>query len=62
MKYTTKLFKGNTIFQVWKDESIPGAEKEFPLVSFGVKKAKVIAESIPQIQAFIKSELQKAVE
>jgi len=62
MKYTTKEFKGNNIFQIWKDDATPGAEKEFPIVSFGVKKAEAIALSIAQIQAFVTQELTKKAE
>jgi len=53
MKYTTKEFKGQPIFQAWADDAEPGADKQFPIVSFGIKKAKAIVESVEQIKAFI---------
>jgi len=59
MKFTTKEFKGNTIFQIWKEEAIPGSIKDFPVVSFGIKKAKAISESIKAIQKFIQMEEAK---
>ena len=53
MKYTTHEFKGHDILQIWKDDAVPGAEKQFPVVAFGVPKAKAILASVEAIKTFV---------
>ena len=62
MKYTTKEFKGQQIFQVWGDEQDTSDAKAFPKVSFGLKKAKAIVESIEAIKKFVTLEEAKKTE
>ena len=59
MKYTTKVWKGQNIFQVWDDSATPGAKGHKTAISFGLKKAKAIIASVPQIQAFVIQEMAK---
>ena len=42
-------YKGSPILQIWSEES-----SQFPVISFGIKKAKAISNCIQDIEKFIK--------
>lgn len=46
-------FKGNNIIAIWDVDKDGKKTGTYPLVSFGVKKAKMISEHIDEIEKFI---------
>lgn len=49
-------FKGADIFAVWDTDN----ETQYPVISFGLKKAKVIAEHYEELLEFIQTQEAKA--
>jgi hypothetical protein len=45
-------FKGSDIFAIWDKEK----ESEYPIISFGLKKAKIIAEHYDELLQFIRTQ------
>lgn len=46
-------FKGSNIIAVWEVDKEGNKVGTYPLVSFGVKKAKIISEHIDEIDRFV---------
>jgi len=56
-RYRTDVgeFKGNKIIQIWDDVDCG----DYPVVSFGVKKAKAILDCIDDIKKFVSDHEKK---
>jgi hypothetical protein len=57
MKIETKMFKGKPVIGFYANP-----DRDFPTLSFGLGKAKIILENIDVIREFVKANDQKPVE
>jgi hypothetical protein len=52
-KCFVEKFKGNNIISIWEVDSDGKKTSSYPLVSFGVKKAKLVSTHIEEINSAI---------
>lgn len=48
-------FKGQPVITIWETDD-EGKKKQFPVISFGKKKAKILVDNIKEIQDFASKE------
>lgn len=48
-------FKGSPVISIWEVKE-DGTRKDFPLISFGKKKAEEIVKHIDEIKSFVEGE------
>lgn len=53
-KYLSDIgeYKGKSIFRIWEVSEDGLRRGEFPLISFGVKKARVLLDNLSAVQSF----------